>query len=72
VPMLLFAVCLWGVGLGGGYVLGFNVTGWTPPAMQGARGFWIASTAGLVLAGLSLSALLAMVLKGTPGRPKSP
>ena len=61
-PMLLFAVCLWGVGLCGGYVLGFNVTGLTPPALLGARGFWVASTVGLVLAGLSLSVLLSFVL----------
>ncbi len=63
VPMLLFALCLWGVGLSGGYVLGFNVTGLTPPALQGARGFWVAATAGLVLAGLSMSALLAWVMR---------
>jgi MATE family multidrug resistance protein len=63
VPMLLFAVCLWGVGLSGGYVLGFNVTGLTPPALQGAPGFWVAATTGLVLAALSMSGLLAWVLR---------
>jgi len=62
-PMLLFAVCLWGVGLGGGYVLGFNVTGLTPPLLLGARGFWVASTTGLVLAAISLSGVLVMVLR---------
>jgi multidrug resistance protein, MATE family len=62
-PMFIFAVSLWGVGLGGGYVLAFDVTGLTPPALQGARGFWVASTAGLVLAALALSGLLLLVLR---------
>ena len=62
-PMIIFAVSLWGVGLGGGYVLAFNVTGHTPAALLGARGFWTASTAGLVLAALGLSGLLALVLR---------
>jgi multidrug resistance protein, MATE family len=62
-PMLIFAVSLWGVGLGGGYVLAFNLTGLTPPALLGARGFWVASTAGLVLAALGLSGLLLLVLR---------
>jgi len=62
-PMIIFAVSLWGVGLGGGYVLAFDLTGLTPPALRGARGFWVASTAGLVLAALGLSGLLLLVLR---------
>ena len=62
-PMLIFAVCLWGVGLGGGYVLAFDLSGLTPEALRGARGFWMASTSGLVLAALALSGLLALVLR---------
>jgi MATE family multidrug resistance protein len=62
-PMLIFAVSLWGVGLGGGYLLAFDVTGLTPPALRGARGFWVASTTGLVLAALALSGLLWWVLR---------
>jgi multidrug resistance protein, MATE family len=62
-PMIIFAVSLWGVGLGGGYVLAFDVIGLTPPALRGARGFWAASTAGLVLAALGLSGLLLNVLR---------
>ena len=62
-PMIIFAISLWGVGLGGGYVLAFDVTGQTPPALQGARGFWVASTVGLVLAALALSGLLLWVLR---------
>ena len=62
-PMLIFAVSLWGVGLGGGYLLAFDVTGLTPPTLRGARGFWVASTTGLVLAALALSGLLWWVLR---------
>jgi MATE family multidrug resistance protein len=63
IPMFIFAVSLWGVGLGGGYVLAFDITGLTPPALLGARGFWTASTLGLVLAALGLAGLLSLVLK---------
>lgn len=50
VPMLIYAVALWGVGLGGGYSLGLaGIEGFAAPL--GAPGFWIASTAALFLAG---------------------
>jgi len=62
-PMIIFALSLWGVGLGGGYLLAFDVTGLTPPALRGARGFWAASTTGLVLAAVALSGLLGWVLR---------
>lgn len=58
VPMAIYVAALWGVGLGGGYTLAFNLPGNVPAALQGARGFWFASTAGLVLAGGALSAFL--------------
>jgi MATE family multidrug resistance protein len=63
VPLVIFAAALWGVGLGGGNALAFNLPGVVPASMQGARGFWIASTAGLVLAAVSLIAYLAWVLR---------
>ena len=67
-PMLIYAGSLWGVGLGGGYLLAFDVFGGTPAALQGARGYWIAATAGLVLAALALTALLFWVQqRGGPG-----
>jgi MATE family multidrug resistance protein len=58
VPVLIYAASVWGVGLGGGWVLGFNVPGNVPPSMQGATGYWIASTAGLVIAGIGLALFL--------------
>ncbi|MEN9628600.1 MAG: hypothetical protein RJA10_1827 [Pseudomonadota bacterium] len=62
-PMFIFAGSLWGVGLGGGYLLAFNVTGWTPVALQGAPGYWAASTAGLALAMGLLLAVVAKVMR---------
>lgn len=47
-PMVIYAISLWGVGLGGGYLLGLtDVLG----APRGATGFWIAAVASLTLAG---------------------
>lgn len=54
-PMVIYVVALWGVGIGGGYLLAFG------PATAGAVGFWQAATAGLVLAALLLSLLLRRV-----------
>jgi MATE family multidrug resistance protein len=54
VPTLMYAIALWGVGLGGGYVLGLNPYGISPRQLQGAAGFWFGNSAslGLVAAGL--------------------
>jgi MATE family multidrug resistance protein len=52
--MLIYAVSLWGVGLGGGYILGFNITGNVPLALQGASGFWAANSISLGVAAIFL------------------
>ena len=62
VPMLIFVGALWGVGLGGGYTLAFRLGDRLPARWQGAQGFWIASTTGLTVAAVLLTALLAWVL----------
>ena len=49
-PMLIYAGSLWGVGLGGGYLLGFDILGNTPVFLQGANGFWAANSISLGLA----------------------
>ena len=49
-PMIIYAGSLWGVGLLGGYLLGFNVFGNTPQFLQGASGFWAANSISLGLA----------------------
>lgn len=58
-PVAIYALALWGVGLGGGYWLAFDLSGRAPAALQGASGFWAAATAGLAVAALGLVALLA-------------
>ncbi len=60
-PMLIYALAIWGVGLGGGYYLAFGSAAWVPERLHGASGFWSAATAGLVLAASGLSAFLAWV-----------
>ena len=54
-PMVIYVVALWGLGIGGGYFLAFGANG------VGAVGFWQAATAGLVVAALLLSLLLKRV-----------
>ena len=63
VPLLIYVVALWGVGLGGGYLAAFDPAGISPAWMHSARGFWSMSTLGLVVAGSSLTALLAWRLR---------
>lgn len=52
VPMVIYAVALWGVGLGGGYLLA--LTDLFGPA-RGAAGFWLAAVASLSVAGLGIT-----------------
>jgi multidrug resistance protein, MATE family len=66
VPLVIYAGSLWGVGLGGGYVLAFNLPGAVPDALQGARGFWVAATCGLVLAGCGMSAFMHWLTRQRP------
>jgi len=63
VPVVIYASAIWGVGLGGGYVVAFNLTGLTPASLQGAQGFWAASTAGLTIAALGLCSFLIWILR---------
>lgn len=49
-PMVIYAGSLWGVGLGGGYLMGFNTLGNTPEFLQGANGFWAGNSLSLALA----------------------
>jgi MATE family multidrug resistance protein len=72
VPLLVNAAALWGVGLGGGYLLAFHAGAWVPAALQGARGFWLAATLGLVLTAFALCGFLARVLHRQRVTPVSP
>lgn len=51
-PMVIYAVSLWGVGLGGGYLLGLTDTF---GMARGAAGFWMAAVASLSLAGAGVT-----------------
>ncbi|MFN4330206.1 MAG: MATE family efflux transporter [Limnobacter sp.] len=57
-PLAIYGVSLWGVGIGGGMWLGV----WADQPLQ-AEGFWIASLAGLVLAGVCLAGLLLVTIR---------
>jgi MATE family multidrug resistance protein len=69
IPMLVYTVALWGIGLGGGYALGLeqveaaNALGLGTP--MGAAGFWLAGVASLVVASLILFAYFARVSGAT-------
>jgi MATE family multidrug resistance protein len=63
VPLLVNATALWGVGLGGGFLLAFGSPASVPPALQGAPGFWFAATGGLALTALALTGLLVFVMR---------
>jgi MATE family multidrug resistance protein len=63
VPLIIYAAAIWGVGLAGGYVVAFDTLGVAPASLRGARGFWIAATAGLVLAGAGMSLFLLWMLR---------
>ncbi len=67
-PLVIYAVAIWGVGLGGGYALAFDSSGLVPAALHGALGFWSAATLGLVIAGAGMSAFLAWMLRRSRDR----
>lgn len=54
IPTIMYAFALWGIGLFGGYLLGFNVSGYTPAVLQGAAGFWMGNSFSLALVGIAL------------------
>jgi MATE family multidrug resistance protein len=56
-PLVIYCTMLWGIGLGGSYLLAYRGLGpW--PAMQSPLAFWIMSAGALVLAALLFGALL--------------
>ncbi|QBC32204.1 MATE family efflux transporter [Pandoraea sp. XY-2] len=63
IPTVIYAVSLWGVGLGGGYVLGFDVGGLSPVWLHGAAGFWFANSASLAVAAFGLLLYLRWIVR---------
>lgn len=68
IPTVIYAVSLWGVGLGGGYILGLDPLGWTPSWLHGAAGFWFANNLSLGLVAVGLLWYLRIIQRRTPGR----
>ncbi|WP_077002219.1 MATE family efflux transporter [Variovorax sp. KK3] len=61
-PLVLYCTLLWGVGLGGSYLLAYRGIGpW--PAMQSPLAFWLMSSLALLLAALLLTLLLVTTLR---------
>lgn len=58
-PMVVFAVALWGIGLGGGAYLAFGLA-------LGAAGFWMASIAALGSAAVALALILQRTARPRP------
>jgi MATE family multidrug resistance protein len=70
IPMLIYAVSLWGIGLGVGYVFAYAtwpVSSWLQP--MGAKGFWYAQAAALVVAAAALYWDLSRVSRRTALEP---
>ena len=63
VPLVVYVVAIWVIGLGGGYVAAFVLDGVGPDWMHGARGFWAMASFGIALAAISLSGYLAWTLR---------
>jgi len=57
-PVIIYALAIWGVGIGGGYHLAFSSSAVVPDSLRGAPGFWSAATVGLVIAALGLTAFM--------------
>ena len=77
VPLVIYVLAIWGVGLAGGYVVAFDIWGWSPAALRGAQGFWSAATAGLVVAGSGMCLFLGRMLRrqratAAPAAPAQP
>ncbi|QHI96948.1 MATE family efflux transporter [Xylophilus rhododendri] len=58
---VVYALMLWGVGLGGGYALAY--TGLFGPARQSPQAFWMAGGSALWLTALAFSTMLALTLR---------
>lgn len=61
IPTLMYALALWGLGLGGGYLLGLDPFGIAPDALRGAAGFWFGNSASLGIVAVGLLWYLRLV-----------
>jgi MATE family multidrug resistance protein len=61
IPTLIYAIALWGVGLGGGYLIGLDPFNIMPNALKGASGFWFANSASLAIVAVLLLGYLRII-----------
>jgi MATE family multidrug resistance protein len=64
-PLLVYALMLWGLGLGGGQWIAYHDTPWTP-ALQDPVAFWISSSLALALTSMIFLWLLRKVSQREP------
>jgi len=64
-PLLVYALMLWGLGLGGGQWIAYHGTPWTP-ALQDPVAFWISSSLALALTSMIFLWLLRQVSQREP------
>jgi MATE family multidrug resistance protein len=72
VSLVIYTLALWGVGLGGGWLLAFDAfglvpSGLWPAALTGASGYWVAATLGIALAAAGLVWAMARALRRARG-----
>lgn len=65
IPTLIYALALWGVGLGGGYILGLDPFGISPQWLHGASGFWLGNSLSLGLVAVFLIRYLRVIERRT-------
>ncbi|MFG6448070.1 MATE family efflux transporter [Roseateles sp. BYS180W] len=68
-PMVVYALAIWGVGIGGGYWLAFDAPF---KAWSGAQGFWAAATLGLLLTATGLGWVQGAVHRSALKRSSAP
>jgi MATE family multidrug resistance protein len=69
VPLVVYVVAIWVIGLGGGYVAVFELDA-GPDWMRGAQGFWSMATLGVALAAVCLAGFLGWTLRRERPRPR--
>ncbi len=64
-PLLIYGVMLWGIGLGGGYALAYSAGAWGA-AMQSAQAFWITGVAALAAVAALFTGLFFRYVQAKP------
>lgn len=70
-PLLIYGVMLWGVGLGGGYALAYIPGTWST-AVQSPQAFWLTGAAALAVVAALFLALLSHHALAKPSAPLQP